>query len=138
MDRLTREQRSRNMSAVRAKNTKPEMYVRSVLHGAGFRYSLHRSDLPGKPDIVFPKHRLAIFVNGCFWHGHNCSKGKRPKTNSEFWRKKLDGNIDRDAKNYAALEASGWDVIVIWECAIDVGIQCALNHLGEVTRRQPR
>lgn len=106
------------MRRVGQKNTKPEMVVRKFLHGNGYRFRLHRKDLPGHPDIVLPKHRAAIFVHGCFWHGHSCRRGKRPATNTEFWDKKLLGNLERDKANYKKLSALGWRVVVIWECEI--------------------
>jgi DNA mismatch endonuclease (patch repair protein) len=113
----TPEQRSRNMAAIKGSNTKPEMRVRSLLHSLGYRYRLHRKDLPGKPDIVLPKHRLAIFVHGCFWHSHECRwGGVIPKTRPDFWREKRRGTTERDARNIRALEAAGWRVLVIWEC----------------------
>ncbi len=117
MDVHTAEQRSRNMSAIRGRDTKPEMRVRSLLHSLGYRYRLHRKDLPGKPDIVLPKYRTAIFVHGCFWHSHNCRWGMvTPKTRSEFWTEKRRGTTERDSRNLRALEAAGWRVLVIWEC----------------------
>ena len=131
MDRLTKEQRSQNMSAVRGKNTKPEMRVRSAIHKQGFRYSLHRKDLPGKPDLVLPKYRTIIFVHGCFWHGHDCIKGKRPATNKAFWQEKLDSNAERDRRNEAVLSKTGWRVFVIWECELDEGIDRVMGYLRE-------
>jgi DNA mismatch endonuclease (patch repair protein) len=111
------EQRSRNMAAIKGTNTKPEMRVRSILYGLGYRYRLHRKDLPGKPDIVLAKHRTVIFVHGCFWHCHDCRRGSVvPKTRSEFWSAKRGGNVVRDEKHMAALKAAGWKVITIWEC----------------------
>ena len=105
------------MAAIRDRNTKPEMRVRSLLHSLGYRFRLHRKDLPGKPDIVLPKHRTAIFVHGCFWHSHSCRYGSViPSTRSEFWARKRSGTVDRDMKSRVALEASGWRVITIWEC----------------------
>jgi len=113
----TREQRSRNMAAIRSKDTKPEMRVRSVLHSLGFRFRLHRKDLPGKPDIVLPKHRLAIFVHGCFWHSHDCRYGRViPATRPAFWAAKRKENVDRDSRNKAGLKEQGWRVITVWEC----------------------
>jgi DNA mismatch endonuclease (patch repair protein) len=114
------EQRSFNMSRIKGKNTKPEMIVRQWLWRNGLRYRLHRNDLPGKPDIVFAGRKKVIFVNGCFWHKHNCKYFKWPKSNTEFWRQKIEGNIRRDADNCAALIATGWDYMVIWECEIKV------------------
>lgn len=115
--------RSRMMSGIRGKNTKPEMLIRSQLHRRGFRFRLHRKDLPGKPDIVLPKFGAAIFVHGCFWHGHECAIFKWPKTRTEFWRTKIDGNRVRDKTAINLLLASGWRVAVIWECAIRSGRQ---------------
>ena len=105
------------MASVRARDTKPEMIVRSLLHRSGFRYRLHRVELPGSPDIVLPKHNCVILVHGRFWHQHsNCSKSKRPITNTQFWTKKLDDNMRRDERNTKLLEERGWRVIVVWEC----------------------
>jgi DNA mismatch endonuclease, patch repair protein len=116
-DVLTPEQRRFNMSRIRSRNTKPEMIVRSITHGLGFRYRLHRKDLPGSPDLVFPARRKIIFVHGCFFHKHGCRYGRVvPKTNAEFWSKKRAGNVDRDKRNLAALKAQGWSVFVVWEC----------------------
>jgi len=113
----TPERRSFNMSRIRGRNTKPEMVVRSMVHSMGYRYRLHRSDLPGKPDLVFPRHRKIIFVHGCFWHMHDCPYGRVvPKTRTEFWQNKRLGNVERDRKNLAALEQDGWLVLTIWEC----------------------
>ena len=111
------ELRSRTMRAVKAKNTGPELITRRLLHAAGLRYRLHDACLPGKPDLVFPSRRIALFVHGCFWHQHaHCPAATRPKSNSDYWNRKLDGNVARDARNRTALEAEGWTVIVIWEC----------------------
>lgn len=113
----TPEQRSRNMAAIRGVHTKPEIRVRKLLHSLGYRYRLHRKDLPGKPDIVLPKHRTVIFVHGCFWHSHDCRWGQViPKTRPDFWSNKRLGTIERDARKRDALIASGWKVITIWEC----------------------
>ena len=106
------------MSSVKTKNTKPEILVRSILHKSGLHFRLHRKDLPGSPDIVLPKYKTAIFVHGCFWHGHDCPKGCRPASNQEFWNEKLDKNIERDKANYISLQSLGWSVKVIWECSI--------------------
>jgi len=119
MDHLTKEQRSRNMSHVRGKDTKPEMVVRSFLHRQGFRFRLHAKDLPGHPDIVLPKYKTVIEVRGCFWHRHpGCKKATMPASNNTFWRDKLQQNAARDAKNDSALTALGWRVIVVWECQL--------------------
>lgn len=117
-DVLTVEQRQRNMSSIRGKDTKPEMLIRRGLHAHGLRYRLHDRKLPGCPDLVFPKYRTAVFVHGCFWHAHGCALSKLPATRPEFWRKKLEGNVARDQKAVAALQANGWRVLVIWECAL--------------------
>ena len=104
------------MSGIRGTNTQPEIQVRSALHKAGYRFRLHRKDLPGKPDIVLPKYKTAIFVHGCFWHGHDCKNFKWPKTRPEFWRDKILGNKARDERHSQELQKLGWRVIVIWEC----------------------
>ena len=112
--------RSRMMAGIGAKNTKPELAVRSALHRAGFRYRLHCRDLPGKPDLVFPKYRRVIFVNGCFWHQHrNCRLAAIPKTNSKFWIEKLSRNVERDKRVIGALHRGGWRVLNIWECEVN-------------------
>lgn len=109
--------RSKIMRSVKQANTDPELAVRRSLHSLGLRYRIHRRDLPGTPDIVFPKQRLAIFVHGCFWHRHpNCQASSTPKTNLEFWEKKFSANVLRDARNAAALKSAGWRVMTIWEC----------------------
>jgi DNA mismatch endonuclease (patch repair protein) len=109
--------RSRMMSGIRGKNTLPEMLVRSFLHASGFRYRLHVKDLPGKPDIVLPKYRTVVFVHGCFWHQHpGCRNAVMPKSNRKFWQEKLEGNVERDRRNVAALRKAGWRCLKIWEC----------------------
>lgn len=113
--------RSRMMSGIRGKDTKPEMIVRRALHRAGFRYRLHAKDLPGKPDIVLPKYRTVIFVHGCFWHMHNCKFFKWPKTRPDFWREKISKNVERDREYLSVLENLGWSPIVIWECECKSG-----------------
>ena len=113
----TAEQRSLNMARIRGRDTKPEMRVRRILHAAGLRYRLHGKDLPGKPDLVFPRAKTVLFVHGCFWHMHRCRFGKPvPATNQEFWAQKRRGNAERDKRNKAALKAAGWRVLEIWEC----------------------
>lgn len=107
------------MSGISGKNTKPEVTVRKVLHKMGFRYRLHVASLPGCPDIVLPKYKKIIFVNGCFWHGHSgCKRSARPHTNADFWNKKIEGNISRDKKIEEELERLGWSVLIIWQCQI--------------------
>jgi len=111
--------RSRIMRRVKSTNTQPEMRVRRLVHGMGFRYRLHVKDLPGKPDLVFRRRRAVIFVHGCFWHGHHCPRGARiPKNNREYWQAKIACNIDRDARNQAKLAAEDWRVLVLWECQL--------------------
>jgi DNA mismatch endonuclease (patch repair protein) len=117
-DRLTREQRSDNMRAVRSRDTAPEIMARSAAHRLGFRFRLHRKDLPGSPDFVLPKYRTAIFVHGCFWHGHGCSRSKLPQSNVEFWKEKIRKNRVRDKKAVAELQKSGWEAITLWQCEI--------------------
>lgn len=117
-DRLTPEQRRLNMSRVRAKNTGPEMIVRRILHGRGFRFRLHRRDLPGKPDVVLPRYRTAILIHGCFWHGHGCSLFKVPATRTAFWLAKIETNRRRDAEALSRLKALGWRTLCVWECAM--------------------
>jgi DNA mismatch endonuclease (patch repair protein) len=113
------EARSRNMRAVRGRDTKPELVVRRAAHALGLRFRLFRSDLPGRPDLTFPKWRAVLFVNGCFWHQHpDCKRSTLPRTNRKFWSKKLKRNVERDRRNYALLEKGGWRVLVIWECEI--------------------
>lgn len=118
-DTLSREDRSRVMAAVKSRNTKPEIKVRKWLHSQGYRFRLHSSKLPGKPDIILPQYKIVIFVHGCFWHGHSgCSLARIPKTRSEWWQSKFDKNAKRDAHNKTSLENLGWRVIVVWECEI--------------------
>lgn len=118
VDTFEKSKRSEIMSKVHGKNTTPELIVRRILFGLGYRYRLHRKDLPGKPDIVLPKHKLVINVNGCFWHGcPYCKRAKiRPASNKDYWNRKLDRNIERDAENKLAVERLGWSVLIVWEC----------------------
>jgi DNA mismatch endonuclease (patch repair protein) len=109
--------RSRMMSGIRGKNTKPELLIRSILHCRGFRFRLHASDLPGKPDLVLPRYGAVIFVHGCFWHGHDCSYFKWPESRPEFWREKIGKNRANDLKSTQVLSKSGWRTLIIWECA---------------------
>ncbi|SUB01977.1 Very short patch repair protein [Pannonibacter phragmitetus] len=120
-DKLSPERRSRNMAAIRSKNTKPEMIVRSLAHGLGFRYRLHRKDLPGKPDLVFGPRRKVIFVHGCFWHLHpdpDCKDARIPQSRRDYWLPKLTRNTERDREHVQQLEAMGWQVLIIWECEV--------------------
>ena len=110
--------RSANMRAIRSKGMQPELKVRSIAHRLGYRFRLHRKDLPGKPDLVFASRRKVIFVHGCFWHSHDCKSAHVPRSNQEYWRPKLERNKTRDGKNIEALEAKGWQCLVIWECEV--------------------
>jgi DNA mismatch endonuclease (patch repair protein) len=116
-DVFSQQKRSWIMSRVKGRDTKPEILVRSFIFRMGFRFRLHRRDLPGTPDIVLPRHGKVIFVHGCFWHGHKrCPRSKRPTTNENFWNKKLDGNIKRDKRYRRELRQMGWKVLIVWEC----------------------
>jgi len=122
VDALTTEQRSERMSRIRGRDTGPEMTVRRLVHGMGYRYRLHERDLPGKPDLAFPSRRKAIFVHGCFWHRHPdpaCKRARLPKSRRDFWLPKLEGNRARDLKKQEELKAIGWEYLVIWECEIN-------------------
>lgn len=119
MDTFTRKQRSDIMRRIRSTDTRAELVVRSLLHRAGFRFRLHNKQLPGKPDIVLPRYKTVVFVHGCFWHGHKgCKEGRRPKSNTEYWNRKLDRNLRRDAANSKLLRKLGWKRIVVWECEL--------------------
>lgn len=129
-DRFDSVKRSQIMSRVKVKNTAPEVKLRSILYRRGFRFRLNRKDLPGKPDIVLPKYKAVIFVHGCFWHGHDCKRGQRPKTNEEFWNGKIDCNIKRDEINAIKLKELGWRVLAVWECEIKKN-DVLLQHIEE-------
>lgn len=119
MDRLSKKRRSEIMSRIRSKNTSPEMKIRSLVHRLGYRYRLHYEKLPGKPDMAFPVRKKVIFVNGCFWHGHEgCSKGKLPKSNLEFWEPKIAKNKKRDDETAEKITSSGWKMLTIWQCEL--------------------
>ena len=124
--------RSRMMAGIRGKNTKPEMLLRSELHRRGFRFRLHRPDLPGRPDLVFPKRSAVIFVHGCFWHGHNCHLFRLPKSRTEFWREKIAGNVVRDRHQTDALLSDNWRVGMVWECALKgrtrLPLECVIDQ----------
>ena len=137
MDKVDAATRSRMMSAVKAKNTGPEIAVRSASYALGFRHRLHRGDLPGRPDIVYPRHKLALFVHGCFWHSHpGCPKASIPASNAEFWREKLARNVERDRCAEEALRCAGWRVAVIWECQTKHA--ATLDHLLAEILGSPR
>ena len=119
MDHISKEMRSWNMSRIRSKNTSPEKGVRSLLHRLGYRFRLHRKDLPGKPDIVLPKYKIVIDVRGCFWHRHpGCNRATIPKTNTDYWARKFENNVKRDRENKKKLKSLGWKIIIIWECQL--------------------
>lgn len=117
-DIVSKETRSKMMSGIRGKDTKPELLIRKGLHRAGFRFSLHKKGLPGRPDLVFTKHNAVIFVHGCFWHQHSCHLFKMPSTRVEFWTAKFTRNVEVDARNIAKLKDMGWRIGIVWECAI--------------------
>ena len=125
MDMIPPEKRSALMSRIRSKNTAPEMLVRRMLHRLGYRYVLHDSRLPGRPDLVFPSRKKAIQIHGCFWHGHDCPRGFKPKSHADFWLAKIETNIARDARNLATLRDLGWDTLVVWECEMRAGAENA-------------
>jgi DNA mismatch endonuclease (patch repair protein) len=137
-DVFSREKRSEVMGRVRQKNTGAELRLRKLLTRLGYRYRLHRRDLPGSPDVAMPGRKVAIFVHGCFWHGHDCPRGARkPKANAEYWRAKLDRNRERDAAAEAALIARGWRPVVVWECELkdEPALAARLGEiLGQATR----
>ena len=134
---LSKDQRSALMARVKSRNTTPEKYVRRTLWTNGFRYRLNVRKLPGKPDIVLAKYRTATLVQGCFWHSHDCRRGRnRPATNIEYWNRKLDGNAARDAINQAKLVELGWYVFTIWECELQEGTERLLSHLHSLRERQ--
>ncbi|WP_087086438.1 very short patch repair endonuclease [Caballeronia catudaia] len=147
MDTVDQATRSRIMARVRSKNSSPEMVVRRLVHSAGYRFRLHRRDLPGTPDLVFPGRNKVIFVHGCFWHRHEgCALARIPKTRVDFWTAKLDANRERDERSISALRALGWEVLVLWECELVDGtslLRRLVAFLGPTTasaagRRTPR
>ena len=118
VDHIDSAKRSLNMAAIRSKDTEPELVVRKIVYGLGYRYRLHWKKLPGKPDLVFPGKRKAIFVHGCFWHGHDCIRGRLPSTNLDFWERKIVKNKERDGRVRNQLNAQGWNVLTIWQCRL--------------------
>ena len=119
------------MSGIRGRDTKPELLLRKGLHAMGFRYKLHDKSLPGKPDLVFPRYRAVIFVNGCFWHGHDCHLFKWPKSRKDFWREKIKSNIDRDRLVTSQLKEQGWRVLRVWECALKGRTRIGMDEVLE-------
>lgn len=143
MDVLTPEQRRRNMSRIRNRDTKPEMTLRRELHSRGLRFRLHKRELPGCPDIVFPRYRAVVFVHGCFWHGHDCPMFKLPATRRSFWTNKIRRNKIRDQETVKALTSTGWRVLTVWECTLkgparrplpDVSAKCCTFIKGRLPR----
>ncbi|NDV24331.1 very short patch repair endonuclease [Desulfovibrio sp. JC022] len=118
MDCFNKQKRSDVMRCIKSKDTKPEIFIRKGLHRRGYRYRLHRKDLPGTPDLVLPAYKSVIFVHGCFWHMHSCAYFKLPKSNTEYWTDKLEKNVKRDKRDIDALLDSGWRILIVWECAI--------------------
>ncbi|MGE0134655.1 MAG: very short patch repair endonuclease [Dehalococcoidia bacterium] len=118
------------MAAVRGKDTAPEIRVRRALHAAGYRFRLHLRNLPGRPDVVLPRHRMAVFVHGCFWHGHGCERAKRPATNSDYWDAKRARNVQRDKNAQRDLRAQGWRIAVIWTCQLETDTVALLRRLA--------
>jgi len=136
-DTITAERRSWNMSRIRGRDTAPERQLRSLLHRAGFRFRLHDRKLSGRPDIVLPKYRTAIFVHGCFWHRHSgCRNATTPSTRPEFWREKFEANVRRDESNRAALEDAGWKVLIVWECALKSDAEAVLATVCSQLREE--
>lgn len=134
MDTRSPKQRSAIMSSVRGKNTAPELAVRHLVFGLGYRYRLHSKHLPGRPDLVFPGRKKAIFVHGCFWHGHGCDKGRLPKSRLEYWQPKIDANRNRDARQTVELNALGWKVLTLWQCELKDPRQVAIKVKGFLGR----
>lgn len=131
-DIVSPETRSRMMSGIKGKDTRPELLVRKALFARGFRYRIHDKNLPGKPDLVLPRYRAAVFIQGCFWHQHDCHLFKWPKSRQDFWRTKIESNKARDAKVISDLTASGWRVLIIWECALKGKKRLPLEELSDM------
>lgn len=131
-DNVSPEKRSQVMARVGSRDTKPELLIRKGLHALGFRYRLHVKDLPGKPDLVFPRYKSVIQVNGCFWHGHSCPRCRMPSSNGEYWNRKVARNKERDAENRQLLLDDGWRVLTIWECALTGKWKLGLNQVIEL------
>ena len=134
-DVLTPGQRRFNMSRIKGKDTKPEMLIRRGLHALGLRYRLHDRSLPGRPDLVFPKHHTAVFIHGCFWHAHGCALSKLPGTRPDFWRRKLSANVARDKTAVEALQSAGWSVLVIWDCSLRGPTRLAIDDVIDRSNR---
>ena len=136
VDRISEEHRSWNMSRIRGANTKPELQLRSLLHGAGYRFRLHKPKLPGRPDVILKKYRTVIFVHGCYWHRHsNCPNATTPGTRTNFWQAKFDDTVERDKRKTAELRGYGWRVITVWECELEKDPQGVLDDIRSVLER---
>jgi DNA mismatch endonuclease (patch repair protein) len=137
VDTISAERRSWNMSRIKGRDTAPERQLRSLLHRSGFRFRLHDRRLPGRPDIILPKYRTAVFVHGCFWHRHEgCRYATTPSTRPDFWHEKFEGNVRRDADNRTALENAGWNVLTVWECELKSDAESVLARLRTQIRRR--
>jgi len=134
-DIVPKKTRSKMMSGIRGTNTRPELALRSALHQLGFRYRLHDKELPGKPDMVFPKYRAIILVNGCFWHGHSCHLFKWPRTRPEFWRAKIQETRARDKRNLSLYSNAGWKTLIVWECALKGRTKIGIKQAAEIAAR---
>ena len=128
-DTVSSSERSRIMRQVRSTDTAPEMYVRKTLHAAGFRFRLHDKRLPGNPDLVLPRYGMAIFVHGCLWHWHGCRRSRMPSSNTDYWQRKIARNVERDARNTAALSHMGWRVELVWECELAASVESLIARL---------
>lgn len=132
-DKISPERRSLNMAAIKSRNTKPEIAVRKLLHASGFRFRLHRKDLPGRPDIVLPRYKTAVFVHGCFWHQHEgCKLASKPSSRQEYWKAKFDRNAERDKNSFRTLTELGWQVVVIWECEVRKNADEVVQRLAKL------
>ncbi|MHB1687810.1 MAG: very short patch repair endonuclease [Ignavibacteriaceae bacterium] len=133
MDIWDKEKRSDVMRKIKGKNTKPELILRSALFKQGYRFRIHKKDLPGKPDVFLPKYKTIIFVHGCFWHYHkNCPEGRIPSTNSKFWKEKLEKNVVKDKRHNSQLRKLGWKVIIVWECEVEKKLEKILKKIESV------
>lgn len=131
-DTVSSTERSRIMRQVRSKDTTPEMYVRRALHAAGFRFRLHNKRLPGNPDLVLTKYGTVVFVQGCLWHWHGCRRSRMPSSNSDYWERKISGNVERDARNAAVLCEMGWRVELVWECEMTAATTALIERLSNL------
>ena len=136
VDTVSTAERSRVMRLVKSRDTVPEMVVRKVLHAAGFRFRLHAKNLPGHPDIVLRRYKTVVLIHGCFWHWHGCRRSRMPSSNTAYWTKKIEGNVERDKRNTDALRLAGWDVEIMWECELKQASETLVQTL--LTKRLPR